>query len=191
MEIEIEKTCRVCLRQSSELENIANCKIDSTPVLEVMENSLDINSDSILLQESILPNKVCKECVETMTRHSELKKVAKASEAYFNSILGQHFLTSEKVEIPEIFIKHEIVDNELGDQESSMKAEEFESGSEAGPESSADGEESSVVIKYEPTETKARKTREKRHQCEICSKAFEKVGSKDIRISIRLIFLHF
>lgn len=107
-----------------------------------------------------------------MTKHAELKKVAKASEAYFESILGQHFPASEKVEIPEIFIKNEIVE----DEESSMMVEALESDDEAGPDNSGDGDEISVAIKKEPADSKTRPQREKRHHCEICSKAFEKVS---------------
>lgn len=175
METEIEKTCRLCLKQSSDLESIGSCKIDSVPVLEAMQKNLDISPNSILLQESILPGQICQECIEIMTRHTQLKAIAKASEAYFESLLGQHFPTSEKIEIPEVFIKNEIVQED----ETSLMVATLQSDDEAEPESSHDGDETKVIVKKEPIDAKARPKREKRHHCQICSKAFEKVSYKE------------
>lgn len=163
MEIEMEKSCRVCLQQSNELEAISN-------YLEAMKKVLDIGPNSILLtQESpALPNKICHKCIEIMSRQRELNKIAKASEVYFEShLLGYHGT----------FVKVEATECEVKDEESfsTMLIEELEPIDEAGLNTcNTDDSLNNAFV-----ETKTKSPRKKSHKCLTCFKYFEKVNLKN------------
>lgn len=159
MEIQIDKACRVCLQQSTELEAISDCHIDSIHVFETMKKILQISSNSILIQESpALPNNICQECIEIMTKQIELNKVAKESEAYLESILDYPFSSYE------VFVKSEAVE---------IKEEECEIDSSNEVELKTELVENDDI--GQEVVPKA-KFLQKRHQCPTCLKFFAKVS---------------
>lgn len=175
MEIQIENACRVCLQESTELEAISNCRIDSLPVLEAMKKLLDIGPQSILTQESpALPNKICQECIEIMSKQMELNKVAKATETYLESHLLGYLFSSH-----EIFVKSEAA--EVKNEQNEQDEQDDDTDMQLGAVESADEVELKIELESadeEPVLDEAEK--KKKHQCPTCLKRFPKVSFETV-----------
>lgn len=161
MEIEVDKVCRLCLKESEPLEPINCFQIEQTPVLEVMKlvlYCLELDSPIFEDEKESFPNKICRECVEILRSSFKLNKICSSNQAVLKALIGCEDTVIEEIyeEIQEIKIEEDY-DEEVVDQNSDEIIETTYKALEASPDNS-----------------KLKKVAEKKHICRICNKAFEK-----------------
>lgn len=86
MEIEVDKVCRICLKESHYLEPIFSYELDQIPIINILLK-VCYNLRIIPQLNDSLPSQLCYECLDVLCRAHKLNDTSVRSEIQLKEIL--------------------------------------------------------------------------------------------------------
>lgn len=167
MDLRVDKVCRVCLKESEELEAIFDYTFEDVPIVEILTK---ICYDIRLKPEEndYLPNNLCFDCIEVLCKAHKLNETCVQSEQQFRQLFQNtqtFFIKEEKSDSVLLKPKLEIIEHDIdGDCLDEAKVDEYQ-------EVNLELDEETLEDTKNLNEN--RKIA-KKHQCPTCLKLFEK-----------------
>lgn len=176
MEINVDKVCRLCSRDSMNLEPIFGFEFETVPIVNILIkvcHQLRFPPH----ENDDFPGSLCSDCIEVLCQAHKLNEVSIKSEEMFSQLLhgrSESFVKIEKIDYVDSKMKTEPADPAADDLDYPVIEALYEAKSEASVEDIEVDNECEESSDEKESKKKAKRVATKKHQCPTCLKFFEK-----------------